>query len=293
NDTTANYFFRNVGGLKFEEEGIASGSGTGAVGGFQAGMGVACGDLDGDGLPDLAVTNFHGEATSLFRNLGGGAFGEESAALGLASASRSLLGFGVCFLDYDNDGWLDLTSANGHVNDYRPNYPYAMPLQLLKGIGRGRLSDVSRAPGSVWETPRIGRGLVVGDLDNDGRVDLLAVSQDSPLAYLRNRTTGGHFLTLQLEGATSHRDAIGTRVTVTTGGRRRVVQRTGGGSYLSASDPRLHVGLGEAQRVDLVEVAWPSGQVDHHHDLAADAGYLLREGSRQAEPLKGFLKVRP
>ena len=153
NDTTANYLFRNLGGLRFEEVGIASGVAAGAGGGFQAGMGTACGDLDGDGLPDLAVTNFFGESTTLYRNLGGGVFGDQTAAVGLAAASRSLLGFGIAFLDYNDDGRLDLATANGHVNDLRPTFPYAMPAQLLAGQGRAASVHVSESAGPPWSTP--------------------------------------------------------------------------------------------------------------------------------------------
>ncbi len=147
-------------------------------------MGTACGDLDGDGRPDLVVTNFYGESTTFFRNLGGGLFADQTAAVGLAGPSRFLLGFGVAFLDANNDGRLDLATANGHVNDDRPDYPYAMPAQLLLGGEGGRLTDVTAAAGAPWTVPRVGRGLAAGDLDNDGRVDLVVLPQNGPLAYL-------------------------------------------------------------------------------------------------------------
>ena len=123
NDMSANFLFRNLGGFRFEETAAESGVATNAAGGYQAGMGVACGDLDGDGRPDLAVTNFYGESTTFYRNLGGGLFADQTAAIGLAAPSRYLLGFGVAFLDANNDGRLDLATANGHVNDLRPNVP--------------------------------------------------------------------------------------------------------------------------------------------------------------------------
>jgi hypothetical protein len=149
-----------------------------AEGGYQAGMGVACGDLDGDGRLDLAVTNFFGESTSFFRNLGGGLFADGTAAIGLAAPSRYLLGFGAAFFDANNDGWLDLITANGHVIDSRPQGPYAMPLQLLLGGPEGPLVDVSARSGSPFLLPHLGRGLAAGDLDNDGRVDGLVVAQN-------------------------------------------------------------------------------------------------------------------
>ena len=183
------------------------------------------------------------------------------------------------FLDVDNDGFLDLATANGHIHDLRPTAPYAMPAQLLIGGPDGRLTDVTARIGEPWTVPRIGRGLAVADLDNDGRLDLLLVAQNAPLAFFHNRTDqAGHFLTLRLEGTTSNRDAVGARVTVTAGGRRRTAWRTGGGSYASASDPRLHFGLGPARVVNDVEIRWPSGRVDRFAKLAADRMYRVREG---------------
>jgi tetratricopeptide (TPR) repeat protein len=277
NDTTANLAFFNQGGLRFREAGLESGLAANASSGFLAGMGVACGDADGDGRPDLAVTNFYDEATTFYRNLGGGLFADHSADAGVTLASRYLLGFGVAFFDFDNDGRLDLVTANGHVNDSRPLYPYAMPMQLLAGRAGGRFQDVSAIAGPPLTTPRLGRGLAAGDLDNDGRVDLLVVSQAEPLAYLHNRAEGGHFLSLRLEATRTARDAVGARVVVTGGGRRQTAWRTAGGSYLSASDPRLHFGLGPASRAESVEVHWPHGNTDRFENVDADAAYHLRE----------------
>ena len=261
----------------------SSGSGL-----YQASMGIACGDVDGDGLPDLAKTNFYSESTTLYRNRGAGIFTDATAASGLADPSRFLLGFGAAFLDVNNDGWLDLATANGHVGDFRPEIPWQMPAQLLVGTGKGNFVDVSDKAGPPWRVHRLGRGLAAGDLDNDGRVDLLIVSQNSPLAYFHNRTAAGHSLTLRLEGTASNRDAIGARVTVTAGGRRLTAWRIGGGSYQSASDPRIHVGLGDAERADQIEVTWPSGRVDQFGPLAADAGYRLREGAARGRAPEGL-----
>src|SRR5262249_38955842 len=149
-------------------------------------------------------------------------------------------GFGVAFLDVNNDGWLDLLSTNGHVLDARPRIPWTMPLQLLVGGPGGHLTDVSDRAGAPFLRLHLGRGLAVGDLDNDGRVDALVLNQNQPLVYLYNRTeNAGHFIRFSLEGTRSNRDAVGARVTITSGGRRRMSERTGGGSYQSASDPRL------------------------------------------------------
>ena len=292
NDTTANYLFRNLGGLRFEEVAVSAGAACNAAGAFQAGMGTAVGDLDGDGWPDLFVTNFYGESTSYFKNLGSGLFADQTAAIGLAGPSRFLLGFGIVLLDANNDGRPDLAQANGHVIDMRPTAPMEMPGLLLVGGDDGRLVDATANAGPGWTAARIGRGLAAGDLDNDGRVDVLLLPQGEPLAYLHNQTTGGHFVTLHLEGTRSNRDAVGAVVAVAAGGRTRRAWRYGGGSYQSSSDPRLHFGL-ETDRIEDVEVRWPSGRVDHFKDLAADRGYRLREGDATPAPLSGFGRRRP
>jgi tetratricopeptide (TPR) repeat protein len=288
NDQSPNFLFRNLGGLKFEELGESSGLAGNGKGGFQAGMGVACGDLDGDGRPDLGVTNFYNESMTFYHNLGGGVFADHTAAIGLTVPTRYKLGFGTAFLDVDNDGYLDVAIANGHVDDFRPEISYAMPAQLLVGGEGGQLTDVSDRAGPPWQVPRVGRGLAAGDLDNDGRLDLLLVAQDRPLAYFHNRARNeNHFVTFRLEGTTSNRDGVGARVAIVAGGRRQAAWRFGGGSYQSASDPRLHFGLGAAGRVESVEVSWPSGRVDRFGPLEADAAYLLREGRPDPIPLSG------
>jgi tetratricopeptide (TPR) repeat protein len=290
NDGTGNYLFRNLGGFRFEEIGLASGVSCGTNGGYQASMGVACGDYNGDGRPDLLVTNFYGESSTLSENLGAGMFRDATSASGVGAATRHLLGFGTSFADLNNDGRLDLVTANGHVNDDRPFYPYAMPAQLLLGQTGDRFVDVSRASGEAWMVPRVGRGLAVADLDNDGRLDVLILSQNSELALFHNdgATDSGQFLTLQLEGVASNRDGVGAVVTIVADGRRQVAQRIGGGSYQSACDPRIHFGLGRVTTIDSIEVRWPSGTVDRHRRLRARTGYQLKEGSRVAQPLPGF-----
>jgi enediyne biosynthesis protein E4 len=289
NDTTANYLWHNLGGMKFEEAGVSSGVACNSQGSFQAGMGTAVGDLDGDGLPDLIVTNFYGESTSFFKNMGKGMFADRTSAIGLAGPSRYLVGFGTVLFDANNDGRLDLAQTNGHVIDNRPDFPLDMPGLLLMGGEHGRLVDVTSKAGPAWSVPRIGRALATGDLDNDGRIDLVSVPENMPLVFFHNQTasTAGHAVSFLLEGTTSNRDAVGAVITVTAGGRRHRAWRYGGGSYQSASDPRIHFGLGQ-DRIDEVEVRWPSGRVDRFAHLEIDCCYRWKEGDATPIRLRSF-----
>ncbi len=294
NDGNANYFFRNKGGFQFEEVAQQAGVAGSADGGYLAGMGIACGDLDGDGLPDLMVTNFYGEGTTYYQNLGEGLFTDRSAASGIGLSTRFLLGFGIAMADVGNKGSLDVMITNGHVHDNRPYFPYALPARLYEYRTGGRLQDISARAGPPWQVERVGRGLAPGDLDNDGRIDAVILAQNEPVAYFHNKSKGtGHYLTLRLEGTKSNRDAVGARVTVTSGSRRQIEQRQGGGSYQSAGDPRLHFGLGKNDRATSIEIRWPSGRVDRYSDAPADSGYLIREGEAKLLPLPGFPSRRP
>ncbi len=285
NDQTANYLWRNKGAMKFEEVAETSAVACNASGIYQASMGIACGDSNGDGLPDLAVTAFFNEYTALYHNCGSGIFRDATAEAGLSVPTRYRLGFGISFLDANNDGKLDLATANGHVDDFRPEVPFQMPAQLLLGTPAGKFVDATEVAGAPWMVPRVARGLAVGDLDNDGRTDLVIISHDTPLAYFHNRTNGGHWVDLTLEGTTSNRDAVGAKVVVSSGNRRWTAWRIGGGSFQSASDPRLHFGIGGVERVDQVEVTWPSGRVDRFGPLVIDTAYRLHEGSAKPSTL--------
>ncbi len=293
NDGTANAFYRNLGGGQFEEIAHVAGVAANAEGGYQAGMGVACGDLDGDGRIDLLVTNFYGESTTWFRNLGLGMFADQTAPSGLAALSRHLLGFGIALLDANNDGHLDILTVNGHVDDFRPAFPYAMPAQLLTGVGEGRLLDASDRSGDVFRTRRLGRGLAAGDLDHDGRIDAVAIHQNGPLVYFHNVTEGGHVLRIILEGTASNRDAVGAVVTVRAGDQCLVAARCGGGSYQSASEPAIHLGLGPAEQVESVEVTWPSGRTDHFEGFVVDAEYRIRESDSSPVLIHQFRRRAP
>ena len=288
NDGSANFFFKNLGGMKFAEIAGERGVAANSEGGFQAGMGIAWGDLDGDGRRDLMVTNLYGESTSFFRNLGGGQFTDRTASIGLASATRSVLGFGIQAEDFNNDGRDDLAIVNGHVNDFRPLFSYEMPSQLFLGSASGRLLDVSNHAGDCWPVPRVARGLAAGDLDNDGALDLVLVSQNQPAAYFHNEFKAGHYLTLSLEGSRSNRDAVGAVATIRQGIRTVSRERTSGGGYESSPDSRLHFGLATGGSISSVKVRWPTGLEEDFGPVESDHAYKLVEGSGKAAPVAGF-----
>jgi hypothetical protein len=285
NDMTADYLFINRGEMRFEEVGLIAGTAANSTGSYQAGMGTAIADLDRDDLPDIFVTNFYGESTSFFRNLGGGVFADRSAPIGLAASTRFQLGFGLAVIDVNDDGRLDVVSNNGHVNDMRPAIPHAMPPQLLLQREDGRLENVSDRAGPPWGRARLGRGMAWGDLDNDGRLDFILVERDGPLAYLHNLGPGGRSLNLNLEGVESGRDAVGARIRVTAGGQTHTTWRVGGGSFLSASSGRVHVGIGDSDRVEKVEVRWPSGREQVFSDLDPSQAHQAREGGPMMRPI--------
>jgi hypothetical protein len=287
NDAAPNSLFRNLGGLRFEEVGVASGLAYNGEGHATASMGVVAEDLDGDGLIDIFHTNLINEASTLARNLGGGFFVDVTEQSGLMTPSRSVTGFGAVALDADNDGRLDLFVANGHVDD-KPwqNRPMAELPHFYRSIGEGRFERTDAgAVGAYFTRTVVGRGAAVGDLDNDGRLDIVVVHRDAPLAVLRNTTDAGHSLGLRLRGTAS--TPVGARVTCRSGGRTMVRWCTSGVGYLSANDPRLWFGLGLSRSVNTLEIRWPSGAEQRWNDIAGDRILDIREGEEPV-PLISF-----
>jgi hypothetical protein len=289
NDGMPNFLLRNRGDGRFESLGPSSGCAFNLDGATQAYMGVDADDLHGDGWPDLYVTAFAREPDTLFCNLGNGCFLDATRGSGIGPSSWHPLSWGVCLFDADRDGRLDVAVANGHVSrhiddDGNPNNTFRQPAQFYWNEGGGRFRHLSGQVGAYFREPRAGRGLAACDFDNDGLMDLAFNNSGESAVLLRNEsTTPYHWLRLHLRGTKSNRDAVGARVTVEAGGRRLVRHRKGGGSYCSASDPRLLIGLGAATRAERVEVRWPSGLVQQFGPLSADRGYVLVEGGGAAE----------
>ncbi len=272
NDSTANFLFRNNGDGTFAEVALLAGVALSGDGKEQAGMGVAFGDYDNDGLLDLAVTNFSEDYNALYRNQGGGQFRDVSYAAGLGEASWPKLSWGVQFVDYDLDGLLDIVIADGHVypevDRHDLGIRYRQPNSAFRNRGDGSFVffDLPDPPPG----PQSSRGLAAGDFDNDGTLDLLIANLDATPSLLRGTASASHWLVLDLRGTASNRSAIGSRVTVEVGGLRQIREVRSGGSYLSQSDLRLHFGLGRRGGAAAVRIRWPSGLVQVLHQVQAD-----------------------
>jgi enediyne biosynthesis protein E4 len=263
NDSMSEFLYHNKGNGTFEEVALVSGVAVDGEGHTFAGMGVDFADYDNDGLPDLVITDLATQMYALYRNDGDGTFTYESYPSGLGRMTMTHSGWGVRFLDYDNDGWKDLLIAQGHDLDTIqltfPNLRYREPMLLARNTGHG-FEDVSAEAGSVFRQAWVGRGMAIGDIDNDGRVDAVVTTNDGPLYVLHNATpTPNHWLILKLVGHRSNRDAIGAVVRVVAGRVTQVATVTTASSYLSSSDKRLHFGLGTETAAATIEIRWPSG----------------------------------
>jgi hypothetical protein len=274
NDSMTEFLYHNKGDGTFDEVGLASEVAVDGNGKTYAGMGVDFADYNNDGLPDIAVDNLAFQMYALYENNGDSTFNYMSFISGLSAITMPHSGWGLRFLDFDNDGWKDLLITQGHVLDtIELNYPqqhYREPMLLARN-SRKRFVDVSSGAGEVFQQKWVGRGLAIGDIDEDGRVDAVVTTNDGPAYVLRNQTSSGnHWLTLELVGHKSNRDAIGAKVKISTaeGSQYGMVSTTG--SYLSSGDKRLHFGLGPATIVKEIEVRWPSGTVQTLHNISAD-----------------------
>ena len=288
NDTVANFLFANRAGKRFEEIGFTASVAFGEHGKERSGMGVDAADVDQDGWSDLFVTNLNHEFHGYYRNLHDETFSDIAKASGVAKATQFMSGWGVKFFDYDNDGNLDLLIANGHPDDLIDKiYPnivsYREPLLLFRNDGKA-LHNISDQGGPLFSRAISGRGLAVGDFDNDGAVDVLVSVNDGPPLLLRNDAPRqNHWLGLRLVGKKSNPDAVGASITYQAGDLKRSREKVGGGSYLSSHDPRMVLGIGKRQKFDWVEIKWPQpgGAVERFTDLPVDRYITTVEGERK------------
>ena len=289
NDSTPNYLYRNKHNGTFEDESYASGFALSEDGREQASMGIAIGDYQHTGRIDLFTTTFSDDYKTLYRNDGGGTFSDVTYAAGLAGPTTPFLSWGTGFLDYDNDGWLDLFIANGHV------YPevdkqdwgttWAERPQLFRNVDGKKFQEVPPATGSGLAAVITARGAAFGDIFNDGAIDVVINNIDARPTLLRNvLKTGNHWLDLKLVGGPkSPRDANGAKVFLTAGGVRQRGEVYSGGSYGSSSDQRVHFGLGKATAVDSIEVYWPSGAKQRIRPAGVDRILTIREEKEEVE----------
>lgn len=259
NDETVNFLFRNLGGGRFQDVSLLSGAAVNDQGKPEGGMGIAVADVDEDGDPDLAVTNFDVETNTLYRNLGGAGFEDRSVASGFGIPSFNLLGFGILAGDLNRDGHLDLFVANGHIFERPPRdtVTYAQRPLIFLGDGAGSFRPIRCS--RIWEQPVVARGLAGADYDNDGDPDLVLSTNDGPALLLENRPAGGRWIGVRLAGPGANNGAVGSEASLVWSGgvQRRWVMA--GDSYQSSSDPRILFGLPEDGKVEHLELRWPDG----------------------------------
>jgi enediyne biosynthesis protein E4 len=274
NDSWPEFLFHNKGNGTFEEVGLAAEAALDGDGRTFAGMGVDFADYNNDGLPDLVVDDLANQMYALYLNNGDGSFTYASYATGISRMTLLHSGWGIRFIDYDNDGWKDILVAQGHdldtIEKTNPQLHYREPMLLLRNTGKGFV-DVSADSGSVFHEAWVGRGMAIGDIDNDGRMDAVVATNGGPLHIIHNETpTSNHWLTLKLVGHRSNRDAIGAEVKLVTVQGAQWAMVTTASSYLSSSDKRVHFGLGSEASARLVEIRWPSGMVQTLKDVRGD-----------------------
>jgi hypothetical protein len=288
NDTQRNFLYFNNGDGTFRDASYTSGAGFSEDGKPEAGMSADAADVRNDGLYDLFVSHLDFQLNRYYRNNGDGTFADATISSGLGQTNYLNSSFGARFLDFDNDGWRDLLVVNGHILDniarYHPTVKYAEEKKLYRNAGNGRFVDATNAQNAEFRAVRVGRGLAVGDYDNDGWMDFLVSNNGEDAQLFKN--DGGespegkrnHWLGVHLVGTKSNRDGIGAKLKVTAGDFVSYDQAKGGMSYCSAQDPRIYFGLGKHGPVDAVEISWPSGARDVIRDLAADEIVTIEEG---------------
>jgi enediyne biosynthesis protein E4 len=286
NDTQPNKLYRNNGNGTFKEKAVLAGVAFSEDGVARAGMGVDAADYDRSGVFSLLITNFSNQMISLYHNEGKGLFVDEAPSSEIGRDTLLTLGFGCFFFDYDLDGWPDIFIANGHIDvdvqKVQPNVKYAMPPHVFRNLGKGNFVETTKSLGAAFDSPRVGRGAAYGDVNNDGRLDLL-LSTNGGRAYLfENDATGEaaqqKSLRIKLVGTKSNRDGIGSMVKLSAGGESQLEMMRSGSSYMSASELVLTFGLAQHAQADAIEIRWPSGQVDRLTNVAAGQTITVTEG---------------
>ena len=289
NDTQPNKLYRNNGNGTFSEKAVVAGVAFSEDGVARAGMGVDASDYDHSGATSILITNFSNQMVSLYHNEGTGLFVDEAPRSEVGRSSLLTLGFGCFFFDYDLDGWPDIFIANGHIDSdierVQPSVKYAMPPHLFRNLGRGDFQEVTKSMGRAFNTPRVGRGAAYADINNDGRLDLLVATNGGPAYLFVNEAAGSaatnKSLRVKLVGTKSNRDGIGAVVKISSGGVTQTQMLRSGSSYLSASELVLTFGLGQSEKVDALEVHWPSGQFDKLPAITAGQTITITESKGQ------------
>jgi len=283
NDSTPSLLYHNDCKGRLREVSVEAGVAFSGDGKPQAGMGVDAADYDHSGLPSIAKINFSDDTNNLYHNDGHGQFTDRAGPSGFGPISVPFLGFGVKFADFDDDGWPDIMVANGHVNPQVGEYKFGVTYRerplLFRNLRQGRFEEIGLSAGAPLSVPRVGRGLAVADFDNSGHLGVLMTDLENAPVLLRNVSpVQGHAISIKTIGTRSNRDGLGARVEVRAGDLTQSEEVRANSGYLSASDPRLHFGLGAATRTDIIVVRWSSGTVDTVRDEVAGQELTIREG---------------
>ncbi|MBZ5654048.1 MAG: CRTAC1 family protein [Acidobacteriia bacterium] len=290
NDTQPNKLYLNKKNGAFEEHAVSAGVAFSEDGIARAGMGVDAADYDRSGSASLVITNFSNQMLSLYHNEGNGLFVDEAPRSEVGRATLVTLGFGCFFFDYDNDGWPDIFIADGHIESeierVQKRVSYAEPPHLFRNLGNGKFDEVTTKMGAGFAAPKVARGTAYADINNDGALDILVMTNGGPAHLYRSEGGTNQSLRLKLVGTKSNRDGIGAIVRVTAGSDKQWLMMKSGSSYLSQSELVLTFGLGSKTKADSVEIQWPSGQADKLANIMAGETITVEEG-------KGVTATRP
>jgi hypothetical protein len=284
NDSWPNFLFINKHDGTFQDVSFVSGIAASEDGRYEAGMGIDAADVDGDGFQDVYITHLDFELNRLYRNNRDGTFTDATFSSGIGNKAILFSGVSMKFMDYDNDGWPDIVQLNGAMVDnvhlYHSEVSYKEPLLMFHNLGKGLFERVpDNALGPDFSRPIPGRGIATADFDNDGDLDIAINNRgDYPMLLRNDGGNANHWLEILLIGTKSNRDGIGASLKLTAEGVTHVEQAKGGMSYMSASDPRIHFGLSKRTKIDLLEITWPSGQVDRLIDIPVDKILAIKEG---------------